>query len=343
MTRRPFRPHPASGRHRLAGTTILALVASALIAAPGTPLAGPAGAEVPVTGTITEFAAPTLTAAAQLVGITSGPDGNLWFTEYGGNKIGKVTTTGTITEYSIPTSSTQPVGIAAGPDGNLWFTESVSGKIGKITAAGTITEYALPSTSSDPQGIAAGPDGNLWFTEYGGNKVGTLALANTGVQQMSLTVNGVLTIALSQTSVPLGSAVASQNTSPVSVGSITYTNTLGDGSPWSATVAATDLVAGSGNIAASSLTYTPSTVTAGTGATGTAPTAGAAGAFSFAGCNGVGDLLAGVSYSCPLSLLTAGSTTQGGWVQSSNTVKVTVPTGTPNGSYSGSLQYSVTG
>lgn len=29
------------------------------------------------------------------VGITTGPDGNLWFTEYSANKIGKVTTTGT--------------------------------------------------------------------------------------------------------------------------------------------------------------------------------------------------------------------------------------------------------
>ena len=37
-------------------------------------------------GVITEFATPT----AGPVGITSGPDGNLWFTEQGGNKIGQV-------------------------------------------------------------------------------------------------------------------------------------------------------------------------------------------------------------------------------------------------------------
>jgi hypothetical protein len=33
-------------------------------------------------------------------GITSGPDGNLWFTELRGNQIGRITTAGTLTEFS---------------------------------------------------------------------------------------------------------------------------------------------------------------------------------------------------------------------------------------------------
>jgi virginiamycin B lyase len=36
-------------------------------------------------------------------GITAGPDGNLWFTETGANKIGRTTTAGVITEFAIPT------------------------------------------------------------------------------------------------------------------------------------------------------------------------------------------------------------------------------------------------
>src|SRR5438309_4945426 len=56
-------------------------------------------------------------------GITSGPDGNLWFTEVHGNKIGQVTTQGVFTEFPVPTAGCDPYGIAAGPDGNLWFTE----------------------------------------------------------------------------------------------------------------------------------------------------------------------------------------------------------------------------
>ncbi len=39
-------------------------------------------------GVITEFALPTASSAP--TGITAGPDGNLWFAELGGNKIGRI-------------------------------------------------------------------------------------------------------------------------------------------------------------------------------------------------------------------------------------------------------------
>jgi virginiamycin B lyase len=64
--------------------------------------------------------------------ITAGPDGNLWFTNLPTNKIGRITTSGTITEFPLPASST-PLGITAGPDSKLWFTNATSSKIGKIT------------------------------------------------------------------------------------------------------------------------------------------------------------------------------------------------------------------
>src|ERR1700730_2867726 len=64
---------------------------------------------------ITEFSIPT--AGSSPVGIAAGPDGNLWFTEFSGNKIGRITTAGVVTEFSIPTSASGPRGIAAGPDG----------------------------------------------------------------------------------------------------------------------------------------------------------------------------------------------------------------------------------
>src|SRR5439155_958422 len=70
--------------------------------------------------------------------ITAGPDGNLWFTEYYGNRIGRVTPAGVITEFpplSSPTSLGGPDSITVGPDGNLWFTEDSGNKIGRISAA----------------------------------------------------------------------------------------------------------------------------------------------------------------------------------------------------------------
>ena len=62
-----------------------------------------------------------------------GTHGNLWFT--GGNSIGRITPSGQITEFPVPTNNSIPEGIAAGPDGNLWFTETsnVGNKIGRIT------------------------------------------------------------------------------------------------------------------------------------------------------------------------------------------------------------------
>jgi virginiamycin B lyase len=66
-----------------------------------------------------------------------GHDGNLWFTEYDGSKIGRITPAGTITEFPLPIpppySSSRPQVTTAGPDGNLWFTESAGNKIGRIS------------------------------------------------------------------------------------------------------------------------------------------------------------------------------------------------------------------
>jgi len=85
-------------------------------------------------GTVTEFNVPSGTA----FGITSGPDGNLWFTDSAG-AIGRITTAGSITEFPLPKNCAfefcGPLGITAGPDGNLWFTEELAGEIGRITTS----------------------------------------------------------------------------------------------------------------------------------------------------------------------------------------------------------------
>src|SRR5207244_4298682 len=81
--------------------------------------------------------------AAQGHGITAGPDGNMWFADELGGKVGKVSPFGQVVEYTVPTQG-RPSDITLGPDGNLWFTETNYAKIGKITTAGVITEYSLP-------------------------------------------------------------------------------------------------------------------------------------------------------------------------------------------------------
>jgi streptogramin lyase len=109
--------------------------------------------------------------APLLSDITVGPDGNLWFTDKGTGKIGRITPKGAISEFPLPDASSQPYGITKGPDGNLWFTDFLMGKIGRFTPQGTlrniqdsIQEFSL-SRESGPGRITLGPDGSLWFTE----------------------------------------------------------------------------------------------------------------------------------------------------------------------------------
>ena len=89
--------------------------------------------------TITEYPIPTATGMPYL--ITAGPDGNLWFTEHAGNKIGMINpTTHAITEFPVPTANANLAGISAGPDGNLWFTDGYDGHRGN-NAIGVATLY----------------------------------------------------------------------------------------------------------------------------------------------------------------------------------------------------------
>src|SRR5450432_2668287 len=128
---------------------------------------------------VTEFGFGTsISASAGPTGITAGPDGNVWFTENNGNRIGRITPAGVVTEFSAGISPfAGPTGITVGPDGNLWFTESAD-RIGRITTSGVVTEFSAGITSgAQPDGIAAGPDGNLWFTELTGNRVGRITPA----------------------------------------------------------------------------------------------------------------------------------------------------------------------
>jgi virginiamycin B lyase len=109
-------------------------------------------------------------------GITSGPDGNLWFTETVNrgskssiSKIGRISPSGTITEFPLSMLADSARYITAGPDGNLWFTiQSSKGsnavcKIGRMTPQGAITIFT-PGNLYIAGDITSGPDHNLWFS-----------------------------------------------------------------------------------------------------------------------------------------------------------------------------------
>ena len=147
-----------------------------------TPATGTSTTTPVITGTITEFPA-----SSDHSGIATGTDGNLWFggaDNNGNSAVIRMTPSGIVTAFKIPTFGSSVVGITAGPDRNLWFTlyggssniggSSVVTPIGRITPTGTITMFTIPGDYYDPQAIIAGPDGNLWFTLYGGSYIGRM-------------------------------------------------------------------------------------------------------------------------------------------------------------------------
>jgi len=126
------------------------------------------------------------------LGIVSGPEGSLWFTDTTG-RIGRITTSGVISEYLIEDGDTfatwgfaGPYGIAAGPDGALWFAEQAVGLIGRMTSTGQLEEFAIQrpagvapgvADASAPRHLVTGADGDMWFTDPGDGSIGRVTMA----------------------------------------------------------------------------------------------------------------------------------------------------------------------
>lgn len=163
---------------RWAGLVAAALTCALIV------VAVPGGAD-PL-GQVTEVAAggitPGFTANGQPGGLVTGPDGNLWFVETAANRIGRITPSGTVTEFAGLAGGSEQL-ISAGPDGNVWYADSGGGgRIVKVTPGGAVTAVATGgvtpgfTVNSGPIDIVTGPDGNLWFTELGGNRIGRITL-----------------------------------------------------------------------------------------------------------------------------------------------------------------------
>jgi virginiamycin B lyase len=131
-----------------------------------------------VTWAIDEFPLPPGTAPG---GITTGPDGAVWFVAEGTSRIHRITPTGVLEPtdgFTVPISGSDTTKstldqIVVGPDGALWFTEPRDSQIGRVTTTGNVTEYTVPLDGA-PEGITAGPDGALWFTASGIGKIGRI-------------------------------------------------------------------------------------------------------------------------------------------------------------------------
>jgi streptogramin lyase len=152
-------------------------------------------------------AAPTISefqTSSSVNGVTSGPDGAIWFTEPIANKIGRFDLSSQqIAEYPAGSASDAfPYGITAGPDGNIWFTEQSANKVARMDiTTHAVTEFSITKPHTNPTRILAGPDGQMWVAEIDGGEVSkvdpvtgtvsTIALqAGAGAQGLAIGADG---------------------------------------------------------------------------------------------------------------------------------------------------------
>ncbi len=104
-------------------------------------------------------------AGAHFGSLVAGPNNLIWFTDYGNNKVGTITTAGLVTEFASFAGGVSQ--LTVGADGNLWVTQNaVGGGIDKVSPTGTLLaaySTGIPSNFT-PNAIISGPDGNLYVT-----------------------------------------------------------------------------------------------------------------------------------------------------------------------------------
>jgi streptogramin lyase len=133
------------------------------------------------------------------VGITNGPDGNVWFTESSGSsgKVGYVTPGGTVTEFGVYVDASPNPGGITTVGSNLWFCDdaALSGTvIDQVTTSGTITHVTatLPQPCNT---LAVEPDGQyVWAT------TGFQGATSTGIMRINVSTGAVTQYALTGTS-----------------------------------------------------------------------------------------------------------------------------------------------
>jgi virginiamycin B lyase len=134
-----------------------------------------------MTGEVTEFPLPKDGIVARL--LVTGADGALWFTfdtlenDQGlagsGSGIGRITTSGAVTLFPLPSTAGSASSLVSGPDGSLWLAEAPINKglaphLARFTVAGVYTQFPLKGDARQGSvSITVGPDGAIWVGGVG--------------------------------------------------------------------------------------------------------------------------------------------------------------------------------
>ena len=161
----------------------------------------------PTTGDMQEFPVPNMGTAA-IHSAVPAPDGSVWLTEQGSNKLGKwdpktqqiteyqdtwgkhtirvapdgmVWSTGGLTRFDPKTEQFTHIpevpnayGIAIAKEGTVWFAElRADGRIGKVDPKTLkVTKYQPPTPTAFPRRIVVDNEGQVWFALFQAGKIG---------------------------------------------------------------------------------------------------------------------------------------------------------------------------
>jgi virginiamycin B lyase len=177
MTSRPLRRPSAAPSAR--APRRLALLAVAV--------AAPLALVPSASAAVQDFPVPTPDSG--LTDIATGRDGSLWFSEQKGYKVGRITTSGQISEWTIPRDDPDdtdygPEQLTVAQDGRVWVLSDAHASAFVIDPAVPNVPVGRFAVNGDELGgrrgndIAAAPDGTVWVTDSLGD--GVLRIAPDG-------------------------------------------------------------------------------------------------------------------------------------------------------------------
>jgi virginiamycin B lyase len=110
------------------------------------------------------------------VGLTIGPDGEVWYYDPVQHKIGRVAQDGSITAFEGPQKlnpGLSATGMAAGLDNSLWFTDIGQNALFKFDLRTKAWKrYDIPTPTAHPQSVRVARDGSVWFMMTAIGKLG---------------------------------------------------------------------------------------------------------------------------------------------------------------------------
>jgi virginiamycin B lyase len=151
--------------------------------------AGIYGSVDPRTGRVRVYDAPK---GRGPYGITSAPDGSVWFSSLAGSYIARIdSTTGALERFDVPTQGGGARRVWSDSHGRMWVAEWFAGKLGRFTPeTRSWKEWTLPGRNPQPYAVFVDDADVVWLTDFGANAIVRFDPATERFTQVRLPTSG---------------------------------------------------------------------------------------------------------------------------------------------------------